>query len=58
MLLAHDHRATVKVNDKMLLPGDGASAVGLASAMAQTAVENDRTEIGLDVLNNFISEKV
>lgn len=49
MLLAHDHRATVKVNDKMLLPGDGASAVGLASAMAQTAVENDRTEIGLDV---------
>lgn len=52
VLLAHDHRAAVKNDDELFLPGEGAAAVSLAAAMAEAAVEHDGAKPGLDVFEN------
>lgn len=52
MLLADNDGAAVENDNELFLPGNGAAAVGLASAMTEAAFEDDRTEPGLDVLEN------
>ena len=52
MLLADNDGAAVENDNELFLPGEGTAAVGLAAAMAEAAVENDRTEIGFDVFEN------
>jgi hypothetical protein len=52
MLLADNDGAAVENDNELFLPGNGAAAVGLTAAMTEAAFEDDRTEPGLDVLEN------
>lgn len=49
MLLADNDGTAVEDNHELLLPGECATAVSLAAAVTETAVEDYRFKIGLDV---------